>query len=373
MLRSANAFFLWFHRWSGIAFAAVFILVALSGTVLTFRYELQQAMHPEMQVEPADVDRAPDFTAIAANLKSEIPGARLNFLQQNPAQPEFPIRVVYEHPLDGFDVLYADPHSARLIRSDVGEGFWRWMRELHIFLTAGMPGLFIVFASAWVLMLCSALGLWLWVPRLARKPQVALGIRWRSGTRKLLLDLHNTTGVYLLLPMMLLGLTGATLILARLSPVDLPEPTAPAPAGFSAGTLGEPLEKALATLAAEAPAAFVRQIRLPSADLPSFRFDYDTADGARIAFLSADGEKLLAVHAESSRSLWDQLKGEFGVAIHEGYVAGDFGRWIVFICGITLTTGSVTGVWLWLVARRRRRLRREPLPLPDTHHHQPAE
>lgn len=372
-MSSFNAFLLRLHRWTGIVFALVFVVVALSGSLLTFRFEIQQAMHPELRPLASDAgEETPDFVAIAARLADEVEGAELLFLQRNPAQPSFPIRAVYTHPEDGFKVIYAHQQTGALIKADINDPFWRWMRELHIFLVQGMPGLFLVFVSGWVLMLCSALGLWLWVPRLLKKPKVALGIRWRAGLRKLLLDLHNATGVYLLVPIMLLALTGVTLILARIDPSELPEPD-PEVLAMSGVPVAEALERALDTVPSVSVDVVVRQIQMPREDAPWFRIDYSGGEGAGVIFVDAGGERQILGYSERKLSLWKRLKAELGVAIHEGYIAGDIGKLIVFISGITLTTGSVTGIWLWLVARRQKKRPRLSLTTSSSFSHQPAE
>ena len=345
--------FLWIHRWSGILFAAVFIVVGISGTLLTFRYELQQVAHSELKVDAPGGQ--PDFAAIMTSFEHDLPGSRVRFLQTNPATPDFPVRAVIEMPDESVRVRYADPVSGEPIDGDTGEAFWRAMRDLHIFLMQGLPGLFVVFASGWVLIGCSLLGTWLWAPRL-KKPKIALGVRWRANIRKLMLDLHNVTGIYLLAPMLLIALTGVTLILARISPTELPTPTVPAGDAELRDTALDGLHDALSTLRAVSPEGEVRQIRFPASDGRWFTFDVDDPGaGRRTVFIDAAGGRLLMARNEGDLPLWHRLKAELGVAIHEGYILGDIGRWLVFACGLTLSFGSVSGIWLWLVRRRRKR------------------
>jgi uncharacterized iron-regulated membrane protein len=265
-------------------------------------------------------------------------------------------------PDESIRIRYAHPSSGRLVESDIDESFWRMMRDLHIFLLADLPGLLVVLASGWVLIVCSLLGTWLWAPRL-RKPRIAFGVRWRANLRKLMLDLHNSTGIYVLIPMLFLGLTGVTLILARLNPVELPQPEVAVEDGiegantFIAGH--EALAAALDTLEYDSSGRVIQQVRFPTRGEPWFAVELDDPEqGFQTLFTDRAGSEILLTLNERDLSLWSQLKAELGVAIHEGYILGAFGRWLVFICGLTLSIGSVTGVWLWLVRRKKSKPRR---------------
>lgn len=113
----------------------------------------------------------------------------------------------------------------------------------------------------------------------------------------------------------------------------------------------------------EAPDAAVWQIRFPSDAGPWFRFEVSSpARGDSTLLIGAGGEGLLRRSDERDASLWARLKGELGVALHEGYIAGAAGKWIVLICGLTLTFGVVSGVWLWL--KRRSRVRGRSVKKP---------
>jgi uncharacterized iron-regulated membrane protein len=356
-MKKLNKIFLWCHRWSGIAFALVFIVVGLSGTLLTFRYEIQELMTPGQLMSSTDGMQA-DFHAVAVAIPQQLPGAQVRFLQMNAAQPAFPMRAVVELPSQEFQVWYADPQTGDLVENDIHEDFWRMMRDLHIFLLQGTAGLFVVFASGWVLIACSVLGTWLWAPRL-KKPKIALGVRWKASPKKLILDLHNVTGIYPLIPMIFLGLTGATLILARLSPTEVPTPEShpeiQAAQYVEQDSSQSALAVALNTLGYNDSELFIHQVRFPNESLPWFEFRYDDPEaGFQVGYTSQSGTVSYPGYVESDLSFWAQLKGELGVAIHEGYIWGNFGRWIVFLCGITLTFGSISGVWLWLVKRRKK-------------------
>jgi uncharacterized iron-regulated membrane protein len=244
----------------------------------------------------------------------------------NPAQPTFAMRIVVQTPEGTIAVRYANPVSGRLVERDSNENIWRTMHDLHIFLLLDLPGLLVVFVSGWVLMACSLLGTVLGAPRL-KKPRIALGVRWRANLRKLMLDLHNVTGIYVLLPMLLLGLTGATFILARLDPVDLPQPAiALAAAGGSPNRViadRAALSAALDTLGYDASAWAIRQVKFPTEEQPLFAFDIDDP-GKRYQTLFTDysGSELVLPRSERDLSLWNRFKCELWVAIHEGYILG---------------------------------------------------
>lgn len=351
-MSTINRKLMWLHRWTGILFAGVFVVVALTGSLLTFRFEIQQMMYPDALNDPLPANQQANFSGVAERVSQTLPGSRVAFMQTNQANPDFPIRMIVQSAKGDYQVMYAGKRGERLIRQDIDEGFWRTMRNLHIFLLAAMPGLLVVFASGWVLILCSAIGIWLWWPKL-KKPKIAFGIRWRSHIKKVLVDIHNAMGVYFLLPVILLSLTGCTLILSRLNPTALPKPEVSVQ--YEQYPASETLARALNTIGYAEGEITVNQIQFPGPDAPYFTFDvYDAGEGYATLYLDQQGGDVLLATAERDLSLWARLKGELGVAIHEGHILGNTGRWLVFISGIVLSIGTFTGIWLWLKRRKPR-------------------
>ncbi|WP_405225520.1 PepSY-associated TM helix domain-containing protein [Lentisalinibacter sediminis] len=339
------------HRWTGIAFALVLLPVAVTGVLLAFQYELQQYWAPEEFDLAIPADGRVDPVAMAASLTREFPDSTLSGLYGQRGTSGYPFRAQLVGADEHYRDVFINPYTGELIRARGGEAFWNFLRDLHVHLLVPLFGTFTVLASGVILIITSLVGIVLWWPKL-RRPKLAFGIRWKAGAWSTMVDLHNVLGLYLLLPMVIISLTGVTLILGRFDAAPPP----PDVALTVAPPVNESLPQAMAILGREAPDAAVWQIRFPSERSPWYLFDVSSpASGDSTLLIGAAGEGLLRRSDGRDGSLWARLKGELGVALHEGYIAGTAGKWIVLICGLTLTFGVISGVWLWLKRRNRAR------------------
>lgn len=343
------------HRWTGIAFALVLLPVAVTGVLLAFQYEIQQYRAPDDFDLAIPADGRVDPIAMTDALTREFPESTISGLYGQRGTTGYPFRAQLVDAGGQYSDVFVNPYTGELIQSRGGEAFWNFLRDLHVHLLVPLYGTFTVLASGVVLVVTSVVGILLWWPKL-RRPKLAFGVRWKAGAWSTMVDLHNVLGLYLLLPMVIISITGVTLILGRFDPA----PPAPDVVVTTPPPVHESLPQAMAVLDAEAPDATVWQVRFPSDTSPWFRFEVASpAGGDSTLLIGAAGEGLLRRSDEHDASLWARLKGELGVALHEGYIAGTAGKWIVLICGVTLTFGVISGIWLWL--RRRSRAAKRPV------------
>lgn len=341
------------HRWTGIAFALVLVPVAVTGVLLAFQYEIQQYRAPDDFALAIPADGRVDPITMADSLTREFPDSALSGLYGQRGTTGYPFRAQLVDADGQYSDVFVNPYTGELIRAHGEEAFWNFLRDLHVHLLVPLFGTLTVLASGVVLVITSLAGIVLWWPKL-RRPKLAFGVRWKAGIWSTVVDLHNMLGLYLLPPMVIISITGVTLILGRFDPA----PPAPDVAVAAPPPVDESLPQAMAVLHREAPDATVWQIRFPSDTSPWYRFELSCpVSGDSTLLIGAAGEGLLRRSDERDSSLWARLKGELGVALHEGYIAGTAGKWIVLICGVTLTFGVISGIWLWLKRRSRAPMR----------------
>lgn len=370
----SRKFWLAIHRWTGISFAAILLPVALTGSALAFQFEIQQWLDPgRMIVQPPVPTSVPDFERMAEAVLSVDSDARLRTIFRKTEDPTYPFAVTYVGGNGEFRSLYIDPYTGRLIEPGPVEPLMAFLRDLHVHL-AGPTGLaWLVAASGVVLVAGSIVGVVLWWPKL-RNPRAAFGVRFgqRVPTQATMLDLHNILGLYLLVPMIILGVTGAAIIVQKLAFSSDRTPVL-APAGEDSFLpLRESFTKALAIAAAQSGGQPV-YVGFPSARSPVFSI-VSTLPGTNSGyalhqtFVSAHApHALIGVVDEREDSVWHKLSGTFGVGLHEGHVAGPIGRWAVLVCGLTLSFGVISGVWLWVKRLSRERAgRRKRRAQPET-------
>ena len=202
------------HLWLGIASALVLFVVCLTGTIYTFRSEIEQIMEPnkytlqDVEVVPYDLDVVKDFVEAAANGKVQ----RVSI--SNSEKKPLVFSIV---PSDGKgrgDNYYVDPYKLEVVgagKSPSSE-FFMTVFKLHRWLLLdskiGRP---IVGWATIIFVILSISGLILWLPKKIKgwksfKP--GFKVKYKANWKRVNHDLHNTLGFYTLLFVLIMALTG---------------------------------------------------------------------------------------------------------------------------------------------------------------------
>ena len=235
------------HQWTGLSLGLIFVLLGLSGSWLAFYPELDQLLHPEQVAAPGA--GAIPLAPVVAALRAAEPGRPGPWRIELPRWEGAPIGARYYHPAETRErhfaplMLTLDPHSLRLSRKYFwGEDPSTWIYDLHYTLLLGDLGRTLLGGVAGLLLLLLLSGLLLWWPRPGRW-RGALSIKAGAVWKRRIYDWHVKPGVYTLVLMLPLTLTGLMLVVPHwfapliegLGPVSRND-QAPAPAtGFVPG------------------------------------------------------------------------------------------------------------------------------------------
>ena len=300
------------HLWGGLLLGPVVLVLGLSGAALVFRAELDGALGGPRAVTRAGPPRALD-AIVATALLAEPGEARALHI---PARAGQPYRVEIAHGARRVDVA-VDPVSLRVLDSRAPErSVLAAVRSLHAGFHAGRPGALAVALIGGALVIESMTGLWLYGPRLWRRPH---GPRGRSR------GLHRLVGGASLALGLVLGVTGLALALAgaAAAPAPLPPP----------GGLG-----GLDALAARARAA------VPGATLSALVAVDGVVraemSGARVTTVLLEREtgRVVGVQGPSPNGAWDLVR-----RLHYGDFAGWLSRGLWALGGVALAVLSITG------------------------------
>ncbi|MES2353692.1 MAG: PepSY-associated TM helix domain-containing protein [Pseudomonadota bacterium] len=205
------------HWLLGITVGIVLAIIGLTGAILSFQDELVAWLNSDIvQVVPKSAEPLTPAELIA-QLKTQAPAKRVTTLTLS-SHPGEVARVVLVTESEGLsarsavakrgETNYVDPYDGKLLGQPRGEEFFRTTREIHRRLIAGDVGKQIVGASTIGLIILSLAGLYLRWPRLMRGWHAWINIRWKHTGRGFLRDLHVVTGIWVLLPYLLLAVTG---------------------------------------------------------------------------------------------------------------------------------------------------------------------
>jgi uncharacterized iron-regulated membrane protein len=359
------------HGWLGLSFGAVMALFGLTGALLVFvapllRWEIGDALFvapPSSAVQGLDPARLDAYLAAARAANPAITSLDgLYAPHTTPVPGTAPLVLAHLDDPSGAQhhyVIPLDPVAATAAPGFIFETTWAGrLLMLHIGLVPW--GFTLVSAAGLVLVLSSVTGLLLWWP---------MKHRWRSALppaadaapRPRWLAWHNFAGIWLLVPTLVVTLTGVWMMQpAWLDPVaDTLAPLAPEPDhdAFTARIAVRPSpDLPVNQLAAAALAAH------PGHVLMSLSAPHEPGDPAIASLLPVTAREprregtRVWLHPGTGEILQTRREIDFNAAdvtkawlrpVHADLGLGLPGSVIVFLTGISLPALYVTGAWLW--------------------------
>lgn len=359
------------HRWFGLGAALWLLLLALTGSAITFYDELDTWLNPDLRTVNAvgAVTGADAAVALAMHeAQAALPGFEPRHIELPNAAGESMWMLgrvvddagarsvqVFSHPVDGVVLGWRDNERFALDRRHLMDVLY----GLHIDLKLGP-------AMTWFLGLVSLLwlldhvaALLLAIPRWAAWRD-AFRVAGQTGSGRRRLDLHRAPGMWLLLVTFVLALTGVTLAW----------PDASRDAVRLVSPVSERLDFAFpdvdnVTRAIDADRAIVLATRGEDAEVDSLRVlphvgayavrtfhQRDVDDQGRMwTYVSMSDGGIIGRRHDAGDSAGDTFFA-WQYPLHSGKAFGLAGRIAVFIGGLGIAALCLTGVWLWW--RRRR-------------------
>ncbi len=347
------------HLWSALTVGVVLLVVALTGSMLVFRPELDPVFNRDLfAVVPGGAPRPLD--ELVATAQRAHPGAKVDYVRLG-REPGATVQVAF---LDK-QVVFLNPATAAVLgQRGRYEGFFGRCEQWHRFLLLGTAGKFLARAGAMLTAFVLLTGFYLWLPPVLRVLRAGLTLNFQLKGRAWNFNLHKVAGFYagaVVLGSALTGLPqsfdwmehgvyhgwGAAPAAAAL------HSTPPAP-----GVAGVTLQSWLESAQRLVPAAGTLMIYVPrKPDAPVEIFAADRAafhDNARgYLFLDAYSGAVLRTtpYAENSRGVKLMLAA---MSYHYGQFGGWAGRLILFAGALAVPILAVTGVAMFLQRRRPR-------------------
>lgn len=370
------------HRWLGLTALAFLFIAGVTGSILCFDKRIDAALNSDLFTRQTRAPAAPS-PLVAAEVQRRHPQIIVTGFPLNlRADENLQLEVVPRQPGSelGYDQLFVDPSDGRVagVRKS-GPGLDRRhiveaIFQLHQNLIAGKWGRWAMGIAALGWFIGNFIGLYLTLP--AKKPfwpkwKKKWKIDTRAGTRRLMLEIHNSSGLWLLIPATVLAYTSVAMNFfdeAFVPAVQAVSPARPSmfdePAGSgAAGTPRIDFPKALAIGAAAANSEGLSW--LPALER------YDPARGVYGISFTDDGVEnyhrlgpvTLYVDGQSGHvtETDDPYHDSFGrkltrslYPLHSGEVAGPIGIALIFLLGLSTSEMCVTGFYTWWKKRRSR-------------------
>jgi uncharacterized iron-regulated membrane protein len=199
------------HKWSSIVCTVFMLLLCVTGLPLIFHHEIDDLLHEEVKAAAVpEGTPAADLDRVVANGLAAVPGQVAHFLIWSDDDPNAVMLSVGK----SMDV---DPSTNRFVRVDAHTGnyldspdvtgrFTYIMLKLHTDMFAGLPGK--LFLGLMGILFCVAIvsGIVVYAPSMRK---LKFGTYRRDRLRVVRwLDIHNITGIMLVMWMLVVGFTG---------------------------------------------------------------------------------------------------------------------------------------------------------------------
>ncbi|SCY52420.1 Uncharacterized iron-regulated membrane protein [Nitrosospira sp. Nl5] len=196
------------HLYIGLAVGLFLVLIGLTGSMVVFREEIEKLMHPELLETAVRGERVPVQTVLNA-VKRSYPEDKIVFIRM-PRMPQETYLLKMNSAHDLF--VYADPYSGEVLGAHRQEDtFIGWVALVHTELLMGEYGKTVLGVTALLLICMSITGPFLWWPPNGKISR-GLKIDWRGPRKKLVFDMHRAFGIYSVLFLLIVALTGVSLV-----------------------------------------------------------------------------------------------------------------------------------------------------------------
>ncbi|MDB5708142.1 MAG: PepSY protein [Sphingomonas bacterium] len=343
------------HRLLGLAAALFWLVQAVTGTLIVFHWEVDDALLGQQTV-PANPQAIQARLAVLAPPGS---GAKIISVWASAGAA------------NRYDVKIDDPQLGKQVVRIAGDGSVLRARRaserstidqivaLHQTLLLGDAGKWITGISGMLLLSNLLLGLATGWPGKIPWRRAIVPIR-SGGLTARVYSWHRALGLIGAVPAMLLVGVGVSLAFedgtARLVgavPIDMPSHPGLSSIGFAAAV--EAAERAIPGSTFTAVAA------MPSAEDATYRIrllaphEWRRAYGTSIVYVDAANGRIRGAYPADTLPLANRFMNGL-YAVHTGEISGVIGRLLVFSTGLWLASMTILGVMLW--ARKRRRPRK---------------
>lgn len=203
------------HLWLSVPFGILITLICFSGAALVFEKEVMELCHRELyfvkKVEAAPLPMEQLMTKVAATLPDSVSVTGVNIS----SDPERAYQVTLSKPRRAS--MYVDQYTGEITGKYERVPFFNFMFRMHRWLLDSMKqdggifwGKMIVGTSTLMFVFVLISGVVVWWPRTRKALKNSLKIVANKGWRRFWYDLHVAGGMYALVFLLAMALTGLT-------------------------------------------------------------------------------------------------------------------------------------------------------------------
>lgn len=349
------------HLWLGLASGLVVFILGITGAIYTFSDELKDLFYKDrrfvavpQQGEKLPLDSLISIAQNALGKKHKITRAELS---QDPTR-SYMFRAFklnkkgtgYWNYYDYYLKVYLDPYTGKIIfKEDASKEFFTVVLALHMNLLLGETiGHFIVKWSTVCFGILLLSGLVLWWPKKWRRKQLkkSLTIKWGAKFKRVNYDLHNVLGFYLLIPLLIICLTGLAWSF------DLTTDKKTSIVSDTTLTSKVVAQRVLSESLAKAPKTAYFLYNFPATksgtiNISAYQSNEHLYERIQYRFDQYSGKLLHISDPMSATEITPKLIA-LNYDLHTGSALGLIGKVLAFVASIIAASLPVTGLIIWL-------------------------
>jgi uncharacterized iron-regulated membrane protein len=343
------------HKWLGLFTGLFLIVIGLTGSILVFMEEIDNALNEDL-IRVTPQSRRVSYDLMLENVKSRFPDANVYGFRMLPSEPDLSYTVAMDVNGD-YTFVHLNPYTGEILGSRVRNySFVYFVLVLHYSLWFKPWGELVVGLLGITLFLSGATGLYIY--RRALLNVFRTGVRTGKGMRIFLSDLHRFTGVLTVLFNVALAVTGFYMMLYAFSPTYLlaNEKEEKRIGRFTHPSVDLLMNKSRSVIDGFTP----KGINLPIKEddpvrvyghVPVSNFLLESDYGSHIYFDQKSGAVIKRLDVREAS--WIEKMETIFQTIHFGQYGGLLIKIIYFIGGLSPGILSFTGIFLWLRRRKK--------------------
>jgi uncharacterized iron-regulated membrane protein len=359
------------HLWMGIGSGIILFIVCLTGTIYTFRAEIEEALEPsKYQVAVlAEADRlAPE--AVIEKLKTDVGGKVQSIEVPHDRSRPYQVSIKKSKEERRGTAYFVNPYTGELLGTSAGPAtdFFMAVFKLHRWLLVdsevGGP---IVGGATIIFVLLILSGLVLWWPKKLKNWKQGLKVKVSANWKRINHDLHNSLGFYSFLLLLLMALTGlcwsfdwyrdglGAVIGTEVFGGRGGKPAASVPPAAAT----EPLSLAELMHLADNELPYEGNYRISPAEdssatvvLNKYKIGFFALSASDKIQLNQYTGEVLRVERFSDKPFNQQIASSIK-PLHTGEIFGTFSKILYFIASLIGTSLPVTGTIIWINKLRK--------------------
>lgn len=204
------------HLWLSLPLGIIISVICLTGAILVFEQDITQALNPKLyrvEIAPGSVALTP--SQLAEQIRNQVTDSLQLTSLQFSRDPEKPVWASFKN--TGKKTLSVNPYTGEVNGWSKSYPFFQEVRKLHRWLLDApaqkgkkSAGKVIVGITTLAMVIILISGLIIWIPRNSKALKNRLKICCNKGWRRFWYDSHVATGIYTLIFLLIMALTGLT-------------------------------------------------------------------------------------------------------------------------------------------------------------------